>query len=109
MQQGYGQQYGQQGIARQPQVGGAPGFAGPVPGGAGGPLLASPIPVPGLVGPGFGIGGPAFGGMGSVDPLNRIYGGPFNGPFAAQNGGPWAGPFRSNSNNINPLGGRFRG
>merc|ERR1712122_45826 len=89
---------------------GGPGF-----GGVGGPLLASPMPVPGLVGGfggvfnpgrggigGFGGFGPGFGGTGSIDPLGAVYGGPFRGPFARDDGGPWAGPFRTNSNNINP-------
>jgi len=62
------------------------------------------------MGPGFGIGGPGFGGLGSIDPLGRVYGGPFQGPFSSpESGGPWAGPFRSNFNNVNPRGGRFRG
>merc|ERR1711884_896410 len=74
-----------------------PAMAGPGFGGIGGPLLATPGP------------GPGFGGMGSIDPLNRVYGGPFQGPFAHGNGGPWAGPFRANANNINPRGARFRG
>lgn len=95
------------------------GFGGPGFGSVGGPLLASSMPVPGLIGgfggqfnPGMGgiggIGGfgGGFGGMGSIDPLGAVYGGPFKGPFAEADGGPWAGPFRTNSNNINPRGGR---
>ncbi len=39
----------------------------------------------------------------------RIYGGPFEGPFADPDGGPWAGPFRSNGNSVNRGAGRFRG
>lgn len=48
--------------------------------------------------PGFGFGGLGVGGIGlggfNLAPLNRVFGGPFEGPATTFNGGTWAGPMR---------------
>jgi len=110
-----------------PGFGGMPGGVMPGLGGFGGlpggvmPGLGGFGGFPGGVMPGLGGFGGFPGGFGAgvgllprfglpfadiplgfnIAPLNRVFGGPFQGPFAAVNGGTWAGPMR----NIAPIGG----